>query len=234
MRARISMACLLATLFLVMSGIALPQGTNQNQTLIINGQSTEVSVIQVNGRSYVDLQALADAVNGSVSSAGNRIALSVPVGNARVSPATTSATASPPPAPATASNPGFSKAFLNAGIEQMAAVREWHAALSALIQNGNVTSDMLAPYRAQATTKLSLASVAASTSSDRLAYQLLSNEFQNMVNLSNKYVDMRANLTYISPDALDRDSVNQGVVMCGNMLRAMAANGLFLDDGSCD
>jgi hypothetical protein len=93
---------------------------------------------------------------------------------------------------------------------------------------------MLAPYRAQASTNLHLASTAVSTASDRSAYQLLSNEFQNMVKLSDKYVNARANMTYISPDALENDSLNQRIVTCGRSLGAMAASGQFVDDGSCD
>jgi hypothetical protein len=227
------MACLLATQFLVMPGIALPQGTNQNQTLIINGQSTQVPVIQVNGRSYVDLAALARAVNGSLSFAGNQIALSVTFGAATSAP---SASALPPAAaPTPAPNPGFSKGFLNAGIEQMATVREWHTALASAIQNGYpLTANMLAPYRVQATTNLRLASVAVSTDSDRSAFQLLNNVFQNMAKLADKYVAARANMDFISPDALQNDSLNQRLVACGHSLASMAASGQFVDDSSCD
>jgi hypothetical protein len=137
--------------------------------------------------------------------------------------------------PASVSNLGFSKGFLNAGIEQMATLREWHTALVTAVQSGYpVTSGMLAPYRAQATTNLSLASVAASTASDHSAYQLLSNEFQNMSNLADKYVATRASMTYISHDALQNDSLNQRIMSCGHFLGAMAASGQFSDDGSCN
>jgi hypothetical protein len=233
MRARISILCVLATLFLAMPGIALSQGANQNRTLIINGQSTQVSVIQVNGHSYVALEALANAVNGSLSSAGNQVALTVNIGSTPTAPATSAV----PQAVAStaATNPRFSKGFLNAGIEQMATVREWHTALASAIQNGYpLTADMLAPYRAQATTNLRLASVAVSTDSDRSAYQLLNNVFQNMGKLADKYVAARANLNFISPDALQNDSLNQRLVACGHSLAAMAASGQFVDDGSCD
>jgi hypothetical protein len=233
MRARKSIACLLAALILVVSGIALSQNENQNRTLIINGQSTQVPVTQVNGHSYVDLEALADAVNGSLSFSGSQIALSVPIGPATATPATPAA--KPASAPAPAWNPGFSKGFLNAGIEEAATLREWHAALASAIQNGYpVTAGLLAPYRAQATTNLRLASAAVSTDSDRSAYQLLTNVFQNMGKLSDRYVAMRANMTFISPDALQNDGLNQRIMTCGRSLSAMAASGQFMDDGSCN
>jgi len=233
MRARKAIVWLLAALSLVVSGIALAQDANQNRTLIINGQSTQVPVTQVNGRSYVDLEALANAVNGSLSFAGSQIALSVPLGPATTAPAP--ATAKPASALVPASNPGFSKEFLNAGIEQAATLREWHTALASAIQNGYpVTAGLLAPYRAQSATNLRLASAAVSTDSDRGAYQFLSNEYQRMMKLTDKYVAMRANMTFISPDALQNDDLNQRFVACGHSLGSMAAAGQFVDDGSCN
>ena len=225
MRARQSIAWFLVTLFLVVSGIALAQDVSQNRTLVISGQPGNVPVIQVNGRSYVDLEALARAANGSLSFAGNQIVLTLPG---------ITATATPAAAPTQASSPGFSQGFLKAGIEQMATVREWHTALAAAIQNGTpVAANWLAPYRNQAATNLRLASVVVSTDSDRSAYQLLSNEFQNMAKLTDKYVAARTNMKYTSPDALQNDDLNQRIVACGHSLGSMAANGQFVDDGSC-
>ncbi len=234
MRIRRSFAWLLGTFLLVVSGIAVAQDANQNRTLIVNGQSANVPVIQVNGRSYVDLEALARAANGSLSFSGNMIALTLPgpPANANTtSPSTPSASASAAPP---AANPGFSQAFLQAAIEQMSTVREWHTALAAAIQNGTpVAANWLLPYRNQAATNLRLASVAIQTNSDRRAFQLLTNEFQNMAKLADKYIAARANLTYISPNALRDDDLNQRIVTCGHSLGAMAASGQFVDDGSC-
>jgi hypothetical protein len=238
MRIKHSFAWSLAALLLVVTGIALAQDANQSRTLIVNGQSAIVPVIQVNGRSYVDLEALARAANGSLSFSGNMIALTLPGSPANSptnSPANTSTTLAPVPATAPASNPGFSQAFLTAGIEQMSTLREWHAALAAAIQNGTpVDAGWLAPYRDQAATNLRLASVAIQTNSDRRAFQLLTNEFQNMAKLADRYIAKRANLSYISPDALQNDDLNQRIVACGHSLGAMAASGQFVDDGSCN
>jgi hypothetical protein len=234
-----SMASLLVGLLLIAPAIGLSQGAGQERTLIINGQSTQVPLIKMNGHPYVGLEALAVAINGSLSSSGNMFALSLSGGSTN-SPqsATTSASAAPSPtAPpqAAPSNQGFSKQFLDAGIEQMSTLREWHAAFASAIQNGiPLSAGLLAPYRAQAATNLRLAEVAAVTPSDHNAYQLLNNEFQNMVKLANKYVNMRANMSYISPDALQDDGLNQHLIACGRSLRSMAASGQFVDDGSCN
>jgi hypothetical protein len=230
MQTRHSFAWLLAASLLVVSGIAVAQDANQNRTLIVNGQPGIVPVIQVNGRSYVDLEALTRAANGSLSFAGNQIALTLPG-----SSAIANATPAPAAATAPASNPGFSQAFLQAGIEQMATVREWHTALATAIQNGTpVAANWLAPYRNQAATNLRLASVAIQTNSDRRAFQLLSNEFQNMAKLADNYIAARINMTYISPDALQNDDLNRRIVACGHSLGSMAASGQFADDGSCN
>jgi hypothetical protein len=229
-------ASYLVAALLAVPGVAFSQDPSAKRTLIVNGQSTQVPVIQVNGQSFVGLEALADAVHGSLSYAGSMVALSVPMGSANSVPsATTSATSSLPSAPGSSSNLGFSRGFLNAGIEQMSTLREWHTALATAVQNGiPITAGLLAPYRAQATTNLRLAQVAATTPSDHSAYQLLSNEFQNMATLSDKYIKKRADLSYIAPDALEKDDLNQRIIACGHSLGAMAASGQFVDDGSCN
>ena len=228
----------LAALLLILPAVLSSQSSSQKHTLIINGRSTEVPLIQVKGHAYVGLEALTDAFKGSLSSSGKMIALSVPIGSASCTPATTVTTLLPTPglAPdqAASPSPGFSRDFLNAGIEQMSTLREWHTALETAIQNGiPLSAGLLAPYRANATTNLHLASVAASTPSDRGAYQLLNGEYQNMARLSDKYVNLRASLTYIAPDALQNDDLNKRIITCGRSLGAMAAARQFSDDGSC-
>ena len=220
---------LLAALLLVAPTIAPSQEGGQKSTLIVNGQSTNVPVIRVNGHSYAGLEALADAVKGSLSYSGNTIALSVPIRSADIASSAAPASVQTPPP-----NPGFSRGFLNAGIEQMSTLREWHAALATALENGiSLTAGLLAPYRAQAAKNLHLALVAATTPSDRHAYELLRSAFQNMAELSDKYVNARANMSYISPDALQNEPLNQRIIACGRSLEAMAASGQFVDDGSC-
>jgi len=225
-------------LLLVILAVVVSLRAAERHTLIINGQSTEVPVIFVSGHPYIGLEALANALNGSVSSSGAKVALNLPTSSVNRAPSPTTASAAPAsvPAPTQAalSNPGFSREFLNAGIEQMSTLREWHTALQTAIQSGiPLSADLLQPYRAQATTNLRFASVAATTAADHNAYQLLNSVYLNMGKLSDKYVNMRANLTYIAPDALQNDELNQRIIACGRFLGAMAASGQFSDDGSC-
>jgi hypothetical protein len=197
--------------------IALSQDASQKGFLIINGQPDHVPVIQVNGRSYVDLESLAHAASGTLSYSGNHITLNLPGAGAN-----------------SLSNQGFSKEFLRSAIEEMGTLREWHTALASAIQNNfPIAADWLGQYRVRATDNLRLAQVAASTDADRNAYQLLTNEFQNMSQLTDKYLAQRANLTYIPPDALQNDDLNQRIVACGHALGSMAGSGQFVDDPSC-
>lgn len=216
----------------VLSAAASAQNSGSSQTLNVNGRQSSAAVVQMNGHSYVDLDALARAVGGSISYAGNQISLTLPTNGANA--ATTAPTTTQPAPAGTTPTPGFSKAFLGAAIEEAATLREWHAAIGSAIRNGYpITVDTFAGFRAQSQTNLRLASVAATTDSDRSAYQLLSIVFQNMGTLTDRYVNKRANMTYISPDSLENDGLNQRTVACGHSLSAMAASGQFYDDGTC-
>jgi hypothetical protein len=128
----------------------------------------------------------------------------------------------------------FSKEFLRAGIEEMAMIREWRIALTNAVQNGiPIGDDLMAIYRGPALTNLRLAAVAASTDPDRSAYQLLSNEYDNMKKLSDRFVAAHTAQQYMPPDSLKDDALNLQILNCARSLATMAASGKFADDGSC-
>jgi hypothetical protein len=216
----------------IIPAVALCKAAQEPQTLIVNGQPTQITVVQMNGHSYVDLEALARAANGSLNFNGNQITLTLPANGSAPSAAPAPA---PAPAPANlAANSAFSKSFMRAGIEQMTVIREWRTALANAVQNGfPITDDWLSAYRSQATTALRMAFVAISTDSDNNAYGLLNSEFENMKLLSNNYVSLRQSMQFIATDSLTNDPLNQKILNCGHSLAAMAANGQFVDDGSC-
>jgi hypothetical protein len=207
--------------FLIVPLVALSQAAQQTRTLIVNGQPGEVALLQVEGRSYVEVEALTRLANGSISFRGNQTLLTLPDCSASA-----------------ASNqhgaPGFSKEFLRAGIEEMGVIREWRSAVINAIQRGlPVTEEWVRGLRGTATNNLSLASLAVNTDDDRSALQLLTNEFNFMTRLSDRLVAAGKSVTYISPDNLNSDPLNQRIVACGRALGAMAASGQFFDDGSC-
>jgi hypothetical protein len=180
----------------------------------------------MDGRYYVDVEALARLANGSLSFRGNQIVLTLsapPIST----PATNSAASQSAPS-------GFSKEFLRASIEEMSVIREWRSALINAIRQGYaVTEEWVATFRGQAQQNLRLVSLAASTESDRSALHLLSNEFNNIKKLSGRFVEANKTRTYVSPNALDNDPLDQKILSCAHSLAAMAASNQFVDDGSC-
>ena len=192
-----------------------------SSSLIIAGQPGSAKIIQVSGRNYVAVDDMARLVNGSISFNGNQIVLALP-GSA-------SDGSAPPTAPT-----GFSKDFVTAGIEAMAQMREWHAALKNAIQRGvPLSDDWLSAYRNQTQQAVRLAAVAASTPADKSAVPFLNNEFNNMRALTDKYLQMAKSMTYIDPDSLDNDPLDQKIRACGHSLASMATANQFIDDGSC-
>jgi hypothetical protein len=225
MRHKLVVAGLMLAGLMAMSGRIESQAASPSRTLVISGQSGQAPVFQMNGRSYVDLEALAQLTNGSLSFKGNQIVLTLS-GSAASAPAAVPQASQPASA--------FSKDFLRAGIEVMSVVREWRSALVNAVQNGYpITDDFMATYRGQTATNLRLASVAASTDSDQNALQLLSNEVDKMQKLSSKVLAARKDMNYISADALKGDPLDQQILSCARSLAAMAASGQFQDDGSC-
>jgi hypothetical protein len=226
MQQRSSLVPLILLVILIVPVLALSQSAQQTRTLIVNGQPGQINVVQINGRSYVDLEALARIANGSLGFQGNQITLTLS-GTANAPGADASSTI--PPA-----DPGLSRGFLKAGIEAMSLVREWHSALANAMKNGfPLAESWVSGYRSQAAAALRLASVAASTDSDRNAFQLMTNGFNFMDKLSNQYLTARQSLDYISPDALTNDPLDQKLLNCGHSLASMVATGQFVDDGSC-
>ena len=223
MRLKTRTVGLIITLAMNVSVKAMSQ--EQLQTLVVSGHAGSVRVTQVNGRSYVEVEALARAVNGTLSFNGNQITLTLPAASGNTAAA---AAASPE------TNTGFSKEFLRAAIEAMSTMREWHSVLASAIENQYpFTLDGLASYEAPARKNLRLAQLAATTEADQNAQPLMASAYQKMKQLSDKYAAERAKANGIAPDALKNDSLDQSLIACGKSLAAMAASGQFVDDGTC-
>ncbi len=208
---------------LIVQGLGLSQADQHSGTLVVAGHSGQAPVTQINGRSFVAVDALAQLMNGSLGYQGGQIVLTLPPAAGTV------------PRAGQPANPGFSKDFLKAFIETMSDIREWRSVLLNAVENGYpVTDAWMASYRAQASKSLRLTSVAATTESDRNALRLLSKEFDHMQELGNKILTARKNLNYITPGIVKKDPLDQKILNCARSLAAMAASGEFQDDGSCN
>jgi hypothetical protein len=224
MREHVFVGRMIVAVALAVPTLVLAQVVRQTRTLFVNGHSGDTAVVEIEGRSYVELEALVRIANGSLRFNGNQISMTLPAGAGGSEHAS-----STPPA-----SPGFSKEFLRAGIEQMAVIREWRIALTNAIERGYpVTEDWVGAYRSQATQNLRLASVAASTDADRNAVRLLGSELNNMNKLNQRFLDANQSMTMVPTDALKGDPLDQKIVNCGHSLAAMASSGQFVDDGSC-
>ncbi len=71
---------------LVLPGLARSQDAQQNLTLIVTGQPGQIPVLQMNGKAYVDVDALARLTNSSLSLKGNQVILTPPGSAPRTPP----------------------------------------------------------------------------------------------------------------------------------------------------
>ena len=116
MREKMRSVSVIVTVAMIVPIMAMSQG--QIQTLMVSGHPGSVPVTQRNARNYVEVEALARVINGSLSFTGNQITLTLSAagGNA--------AAAAAPAAEGPSANTGFSREFLRAGIEEMSTIRE--------------------------------------------------------------------------------------------------------------
>lgn len=202
-----------------------------NTTVVINGKAIPGALREIDGRPYVDLELVAQALGASVNFESHRISLNLPA---------------PPPAPAsgapsgvsTAQNPQrVSQKFAIAGISALAAMRQWQGAVETVIRfgipaNGSWPQD----YHDNAEAGLNQARVAASTAGDQSALQLLENEFTSLGNWSNSVITERQSLQaarFVNPNALAGDSALAKISNCSRFLGSMVGRGVFSDGSSC-
>lgn len=198
------------------------------RTLVINGKPGP-ELLEMDGRTYVDLEALAQSANGSLSFKGRRAFLTLPLSEAE---------AETSPRPKLADDSGLSRDFMKAGIEAIAGMREWASTLAYAIQNGyQVTEGWASDYRARAAQSVKIASISAVTEGDRNAAQLLNHEFESVEGWSDKLVQARTSMDaakyVLSADALRSDPLSEKIISCGRFLVSMLGSGNFQDDGSC-
>jgi hypothetical protein len=219
---RISM--MLMTISLLPLLVLLAQETS---ALLIEGHQGQARIVQVQGKNYVEVEGLARISDGSLRFAGNHIILTLPSA-AKASLQTEQAAAVPPQAD------GLSKPFLSAGIETMREILEWHAALKTGIERGYPLSDVwFGNYRRQIQASLKQTEAAASTDIDQKALPQLTNEFNTMNALTDKYLKIAASRDYLAPNSLNSDPLDQKLLTCWQSLASMASSNQYVDDGSC-
>ena len=190
--------------------------------LIVNGNTVDAGVVQVQGRSYVDIEGLAKGIGGAVTFEGNQVSLTIP-------------TPSPSPAPQT--QEGMSKEFQKIAVFTLAEMREWKGAIGSVVSSGlPVAGTWSQDYHDRIEVDLMQAALAASADPDRQALQLLQHEFELLTDWANTVLGERQALNAartIDPNSLQNDQALAKISKCGQFLSSMIVSGVFSDDSSC-
>lgn len=214
-----------------LAGVLVAQ-TSPEKILVVNGKTAGAAVREMDGHTYVEVEALARAANGAVTMEPGRVVLTFPV-TITTAPARATAAAPQPPAPP----PGLSVEFRLAAIAELAEMREWRGAVGAMITYGLAASDATAiNYHDRCDDGLNQAMVTVSTEADRNAMQLLRNEFTNMTAWANQILAERKALNgsrTVSANALQNDRALTSIASCGRFLNTMIVSGTFSDDSTC-
>ena len=198
----------------------------QTRSVVINGNSGNIQIVQVGGKEYIDVRALVQITQGTLSFQGSQIILNLPM-----SPAGAQSDANSDPN-------ALSQQFMKAGVEEITLLREWASPLANAIENGfPVTDHWVQGFRAKAADGLRLASVSATTAADKSASELLRNEFEMVDAWSNKLLEAHRRMDTakyaMSHDALRNEPESQTILTCAHSLESMLTGGTFQDDGSC-
>jgi hypothetical protein len=210
---------------LLLSGMLFAQSTNKS--LVVNGKITGAGVRQINGRLYVDLEALAQATNAVFTVEPRRVVLTIP-------PADAAAVATDDSAQ---NSQKLSRDFSSAAISALAAMREWRVAVRAMILYGLAVSETwVQAYHQQSMDALQQAAVVASTDADKNALQVLRNEADMMTSWANQVEADRQQLNgekVVDPNALKDDPTLAKIQKCSQFLNSMVLSGSFNDDPTC-
>ncbi len=209
------------TALLTLSASSIAQTPQKSSKFTVVGHAGEAQLLQLNGKSYVDLETLARLTQGTLSFKTDQAILTLP--------ANTEAQASPPPA-----KKGFSRTFIQAGIEELGVIREWRLAIVNAVKNNTpVSEDWVTAQHRLADKNLALASAAVSTDDDRSAYPLLSAEFNNMQKLSELYLAIRKQYAFISPDEFHSTPLEEQILTCAQGYASMTESHEFQDQPAC-
>ncbi len=222
---RLAFAASLGVILLV-AGVLFAQNVS-SRALVVNGKQVDAPLVQFEGHSYADIQALAEALNGSLTFEPNRVVLTLPGPDSTTSPGAAPAHEVPP----------LSRDFARAAIAEIAGLREWRGVITTIITYGlPVVGTWPQDYHDRVEADLMQTQVAASNESDQKAVQLIENEFANTEAWTSDVVSARQALNAarsVDPNALQNDLLLTKISNCGRFLSNMIVSGLYSDDLSC-
>jgi len=212
------------------------QTPKKGSTLVVAGYPGQAQLLEINGKSYVEVEKLALLTKGTLSFKANLTILTIKATNAEAqAPPAPAPTAAPAPAPtAPPAKPALSRAFIQACVEELSVIREWRSEIvNAVGSNTPLGEDWIATHHRLAEKNLALASAAMSTDDDRSAYPLLSAEFNNMQKLSDLYLAARNQYKFISPESFGNSALEDQIQSCAQGFTSMTESHEFQDQAAC-
>ena len=199
-----------------------------DKVLVVNGKTVGAPVLQIAGRSYVDIETLAQITNGIIAVQPDRIVLTI------IPAAPSAAATSTPPAPP----PGaLSKEFSREAIGVLTEMREWRGAIGTTRSyNVPFTGSWPQDYHDHVQASLQHVAVAAATPADHDALQLLRTDFDNLANWAGEVISERQALNAtktVDPNMMQNDQPLAKISACSNFLGGMLVSGTFGDNASC-
>ncbi|MGA3346459.1 MAG: hypothetical protein ABSC76_16485 [Terracidiphilus sp.] len=210
------------TVLLMLPADGIAQTPQKGAKFTVAGHPGEAQLIQINGKSYIEVETLARLTQGTLSFKANETILTLNPANAELQTST-------PPV-----KPTLSRAFIQAGIEELSVIREWRTAIvKAVESNTPLTDDTVSARHRLAEKNLALASAAVSTDDDRSAYPLLAAEFNNMQKLSDLYLAVRNQNKLMSPEEFGNGALEDQILNCAQGFQSMTESHEFQDQAAC-
>jgi hypothetical protein len=212
--------------------------------LVVNGKTVDAVILEVEGRSYVDIQSLADNANGTVAFETDRVVMTLPAAGAVVVAASAAAASAGPatPEPVLDSPPAeimqaLTKGFAGAANATLENIKEWQGALGTMVTYGLAAGGSWAQnYHDRAVASLVQATAATSSDSDQSTLLLLNAEVDNLTKWAGDVFAERQALNAartVDPNSLRNDPVLGKISDCATFLGAMIVSGVFSDNPSC-
>ena len=194
-----------------------------DRTLVVNGKTMGSPIVQIGGRSYVDLETLAQITNGVIAVQPDRIVLTIP--------------AAPSGAALSLPLEALSKEFAREAIGLLAEMREWRGAIGTTRSyNVQFTGTWPQDYHDRVGADLQRVTLAAATPADQQSLQLIRNEFDNLSNWANSVIAERQALDAtktVDPNVMQNDQALAKISACSNFLSRILVSGAFTDDANC-
>jgi len=196
-----------------------------DRILVVNGKTVGTPIVEVDGRPYVDIEALAQVMNGTLTIEPDRMVLTIRAPNP---------SATPPSPPA---QERLSRVFASAAVSELAEMREWRGAVgTVLAYNVAVVGTWPQDYHDHVEASLTQVALTASTNADRDTLQLLRNEFANLADWAGNVIAMRQALNAtksVSADVMQSDQALAKISACSSFLNATLVSGEYADSPSC-